>query len=147
MVDAVHDTVAARIRAAGLKATGPRVAILAALEADRRHPSADLIFESLRATHPTLSQSTVYSTLEIFLEAGLIRRMPSSGGKLRVDGTAQDHDHAVCRSCGEIFDIDTALTPRPAAPPELPHGLKLTNVFVEYEVLCAECAEDQTPNP
>ena len=145
MVDAVHDTFAARLRAAGLKATGPRVSILAALDADRRHPSADMIYESVRADHPTISQSTVYSTLETFLSAGLIRRMPSTSGKLRVDGTTQDHDHAVCKSCGGIFDIDPALTPRPAAPPELPFGLTLTNVFVEYEVLCAACASTLNP--
>lgn len=132
---------AAKLRAAGLKATGPRLTILEALEIDRRHPTAEMIFESLRETNPSLSLSTVYSTLETFLHKGLVRRITGAGGKLRVDGTMQDHDHAVCRGCGEVFDVDPELIERPRVPLALPDGLKVTNLFVEYEVECEACAQ------
>ena len=133
-------TRAERLREAGLKATAPRMAILEALEHDRRHPTVDMVFESLSETNPSLSRSTVYNTLETFLQKGLIRRITGPGGKIRVDGTIQDHDHAICRSCGAVFDVDPSLIPRPQAPAEMPHGLRVTNLFVEYEVLCDECA-------
>ena len=64
-----------RLRDAGLRATGARVAILAALESDRRHPTAEMLFESLRAHLPSLSMSTVYATLESLLQRGLARRI------------------------------------------------------------------------
>lgn len=99
-----------------------------------------MIHERLRSDHPSLSLSTVYQTLEVFIRKGLIRRVTNAGGKLRVDGTAQDHDHAVCRSCGEVFDIDRGLIHRPTAPPVLPNGLIVMNLYVEYEVTCARCA-------
>ncbi len=133
---------AQRLRDAGLRATGARVAILEALESDRRHPTAEMVFESLRTRFPSLSMSTVYATLESLLQCGLIRRIAGASGRLRVDGTPQDHDHAVCRTCGEVFDIDRKWFERPNAPRELPHGLQVTSLHIEYEVVCPTCAHD-----
>ena len=141
----MHGEAAARIRSAGAKATGPRVAILAALLAARSHPTAEQLHESLRAAHPSLSLSTVYKTLETFLAAGLCRRVPGDGARLRVDGTPDDHDHAVCRACGRIFDVARSFFPRPAAPPELPAGLRLTAIRLEYEVICPACQAEGSP--
>jgi Fe2+ or Zn2+ uptake regulation protein len=130
---------AERLREAGLKATGPRLAILAALERDRCHPGAEQIHAMLADSHPSLSLSTVYSTLEAFVRAGLIRRVNGSDGRLRVDGTREDHDHAVCRSCGTIFDVARSCYPLPQAPDCLPSGLDVVGVRVEYEVICDDC--------
>jgi len=60
---------AARLREAGLKATAPRIQILAALEIDKSHPTAEELHDRLRGEHPSLSLSTVYKTLEVFLRA------------------------------------------------------------------------------
>ena len=134
-----QDRHAERLRQAGLRATGTRVAILGALAEDRRHPTAEMVFESLRERLPSLSMSTVYATLESLLERGLVRRIAGNSGRLRVDGTAQDHDHAVCRRCGEVFDIDRNLIQRPTNPAVLPPGLRVMNLHIEYEVLCPAC--------
>ena len=133
---AVH---AERLRSVGLKATGPRLAILAALERDRRHPGAEQVHAMLAGSHPSLSLSTVYSTLEAFVRAGLIRKVNGSDGRLRVDGTCRDHDHAVCRDCGMIFDVERSCYPLPQAPDCLPSGLDVVGVRVEYEVVCETC--------
>ncbi len=128
-----------RLRQAGLKATGPRVMLLSALEQDRRHPTAEQLYESLQAHHPSLSLSTVYQTLDTFIRKGLCRRVSDTGDRLRVDGTPQDHDHAICRTCGTIFDIDREVFPRPLPPAHLPNGLSVTGLRVEYDVICAAC--------
>ncbi|ETW98075.1 MAG: hypothetical protein ETSY1_20250 [Candidatus Entotheonella factor] len=128
-----------RLRQAGLKATGPRVILLTALEQNRSHPTAELLYESLQADHPSLSLSTVYQTLDAFIRTGLCRRVSEAGNRLRVDGTPQDHDHAICRTCGEIFDIDRQLLPRPAPPVTLPQDLTVTALRVEYDVICETC--------
>lgn len=138
----VHPTsnrAADRLREAGLKATGPRLAILAALERDRRHPSAEQVHALLAHDHPSLSLSTIYSTLETFARAGLIRKVNGLDGKLRVDGTRGDHDHAVCRVCGSIYDVDRNCLTLPPGPDGLPSGLELVRVRLEYEVVCAAC--------
>ena len=132
---------AERLRDAGLKATGPRLAILAALERDRRHPSAEQIHDALAPGHPSISLSTVYSTLEAFVRAGLIRKVAAQDGRLRVDGTRGDHDLALCRRCGAIFDVDRSCYPLPQAPRCLPRGLDVVSVRVEYEVICSACGD------
>lgn len=128
-----------RLHQAGLKATGPRLMVLAALEQDRSHPTAEQLFDMLRPEYPSLSLSTVYQTLDAFLRTGLCRRVSASGDRLRVDGTPQDHDHAICRICGTIFDIDRQLLPLPTPPTHLPEGLQVTGLRVEYDVICRAC--------
>ncbi len=132
-----------RLRQAGLKATGPRVMLLSALEQDRSHPTAEQLYESLQIHHPSLSLSTVYQTLDTFIRKGLCRRVSDAGDRLRVDGTPQDHDHAVCRTCGSIFDIDRDIFPRPLPPSHLPNGLSVTGLRVEYDVICATCQSQE----
>jgi len=130
-----------RLREAGLKATGPRLAILAALETDRRHPSAEQIHAGLAASHPSLSLSTVYSTLDAFARAGLIRRVNGVDGRLRVDGTRGNHDHAVCRACGSIHDVERSPAALPPPQESLPEGMRVLQVRLEYDVLCAACGD------
>jgi Fe2+ or Zn2+ uptake regulation protein len=128
-----------RLRTAGLKVTGPRLAILGALEKNRDHPSVEGLHRGLLATHPSLSLSTVYVTLEAFVEAGLARKAPEVDGRLRVDGATHPHDHAVCGGCGAIFDVDRKHCPLPAPPDRLPEGLQVLGVRVAYDVLCGAC--------
>ena len=129
-----------RLRGAGLRATSSRVAILDHLQVDRRHPTAEMVYGSLRSDHPSLSLSTVYSTLESFIDRGLLRRVHTPDGLLRVDGTIADHDHAICRHCGQVFDVPRTGI-RAEIDPDLPSGLRLVDVKVEYEVLCSDCQE------
>lgn len=135
-----HHSMIERLRGAGLRATSSRVAILDQLQGDRRHPTAEMVYASLHDEHPSLSLSTVYSTLESFIDKGLLRRVHTPDGLLRVDGTLADHDHAICRDCGKVHDIMRPGT-RPDFEPELPPGVRLVAVNVEYEVLCSACAE------
>jgi Fur family transcriptional regulator, peroxide stress response regulator len=131
----------ARLHRAGLKATGPRMVILAALEQDHTHPTAEHLYDTLRRDHPSLSLSTVYQTLDVFIRTGLCRRVSGPGDRLRVDGTPPDHDHAVCRLCGAIVDVARDQVPLPIPPTHVAHGLMVTGIRVEYEVLCHACRE------
>jgi Fe2+ or Zn2+ uptake regulation protein len=128
-----------RLHQAGLQATWPRLLILAALERHQHHPTAEQLHQTLRKEYPSLSLSTVYQTLEAFLHTGLCRRVTDTADRLRVDGTPRDHDHAVCRVCGAIFDIDCAHFPLPPPPASLPHDLVVTGWRLEYEVICVAC--------
>ena len=130
---------AERLRTVGLKVTGPRLAILGALATDRTHPSAEELHQSLLSTHPSLSLSTVYVTLEAFVVAGLARKLPEIDGRMRVDGTTEAHDHAVCRGCGTIFDVAREHCPRLSAPDHLPEGLQVLGVRIAYDVMCTTC--------
>ncbi|MCE5247724.1 hypothetical protein LLG88_12500, partial [bacterium] len=77
-------------------------------------------------------------TLEAFLAAGLCRRV-NAEGSLRVDGVPRPHDHAVCRGCGRVYDVDRDACPVPRPPARLPGGLVVAEVRVEYDVVCPRC--------
>jgi Fur family peroxide stress response transcriptional regulator len=135
---------AQKLRDHGLRATGPRLAILETLGDDRSHPTPEQIHTSVRDRYPTLSLSTVYQTLEAFLGAGLCRRVTTRDGRLRVDGTTHDHDHAVCRSCGSIFDLERSVALDLPTPSGLPRGMRVKGVRVEYDVVCSDCEPGMT---
>ena len=132
-----------RLQEAGLKVTGPRLAILTALDKDVSHPSADQIYADLRPRHPSLSLSTVYKTLEAFTRAGLCRRLNGIGQMHRFDGTNHAHHHAVCRECGHIDDLPADTFPGTAELSRLPEGMTVHGVHVEFEVTCAACTADR----
>ena len=131
--------VAARLRDAGLRLTAPRVAVLEELERNRSHPNPLEVHRLLRARHPSLSLSTVYLTIEAFANAGLLRRLPARDGRLRVDGVVDEHDHAVCRQCSDVFDLPARAPVPRAAPRGLPRGTRVLGARIEYDVLCARC--------
>ena len=131
---------AATLRASGLRATGPRLLILEALLRDASHPTPEALHGQLRARHPSLSLSTVYQTLEAFAKVGLCRRVNAGDNRLHVDGTARDHDHALCRACGRIFDVPRTSREVLAGEASLPGDLTLVDVRVEYDVVCADCS-------
>jgi Fe2+ or Zn2+ uptake regulation protein len=114
--------------------------ILEALEHDHNHPTAEQLYETLRQRYPSLSLSTVYQTLEAFISVGLCHRVRGGDGRLRVEG-AQDHDHAVCRVCRQLFDVERQALATLSPPAELPQGLLVTGWRIEYEVICATCQQ------
>lgn len=132
-------SLASTLRSSGLRATGPRLLILETLLGDTSHPTPEALHGQLRAQHPSLSLSTVYQTLEAFVKAGLCRRVNAGDNRLRVDGTARDHDHAVCRACGRIFDVPRRSRDDLAGDLALPDRFTLVDVRVEYDVVCAGC--------
>jgi Fe2+ or Zn2+ uptake regulation protein len=115
--------------------------ILAALEQDHTHPTVEHLYDTLRRDHPSLSLSTVYQTLDVFIRTGLCRRVSGPGDHLRVDGTPQDHDHAVCYLCGAIVDVDRDQLQLPTPSGHLSNGLMATGLRFEYEVICPACQE------
>lgn len=130
------DAATQTLRAAGLKATPQRLAILRALDGDETHPTAQELYERLHAQFPTLSVATVYNTLSALTR--MRRCAPLDlGGPLRFDPNMSAHDHAVCERCGRIRDV---LQPE-AAPcsPEL-SGFRVNRVERIYRGVCAQCA-------
>lgn len=135
------------LRAADLRVTGPRLAILRELRATAAHPTAEDLHAVLRPDHPSLSLSTVYKTLEVLLAAGLCYRVQGEPGTLRVDGTTRPHHHATCLGCSALFDVPVQLFSTPSAPDRLPGGLSVKGVRVEFDVLCPRCAKGPQGTP
>jgi Fur family peroxide stress response transcriptional regulator len=93
------------VRAARLKVTPQRVAIIRELALDDSHPTAQELFDRLRPSLPMMSFATVYNTLDALAAAGLCRAMSLAPGSGRFDPNMEPHHHVVCDKCGAVRDV------------------------------------------
>ena len=89
----------------GIRPSFQRIAIMRYLLKNATHPTADEVFESLRKQIPTLSKTTVYNTLKLFVENGAALYIGIDEKNARFDGTVTPHAHFRCKECGCIIDI------------------------------------------
>jgi Fur family peroxide stress response transcriptional regulator len=109
------DDVAVRVRAAGLKLTPQRLAIVRELVRDPTHPTAQELYERLLPSMPSMSFATVYNTLDALASRGLCSARALSPGPSRFDPNLAPHDHAVCDDCGLVRDVVASSSPSRAA--------------------------------
>lgn len=83
-----------------------RTAILEALCATKEHPTAEMIYDTLKGDIPDLSLGTVYRNLSMFCEEGKAQSIGKVGGRERFDGRTESHPHFVCRVCSRVLDVD-----------------------------------------
>lgn len=96
----------AQLRAAGLRVTTPRVAVLNVL-ASAPHSDADTIATLVRDGANSISKQAVYDVLRALAEVGLLRRIAPAGSAARYELRGRDnHHHVFCRHCGAIGDVD-----------------------------------------
>jgi Fur family peroxide stress response transcriptional regulator len=94
------------LRNKGYKATPQRIAICKIALESREHPSVQKIYREVKQTHPTVSLATVYTTLHILKETGLIQELNYPNGQTRFDPHLVAHINLVCLQCGNIQDVD-----------------------------------------
>ncbi len=130
------------LRAAGLKATPQRVAIVASLAGDESHPTAQEIFDRLRPGFPGMAFATVYNTLSTLKRVGFLASL-SYGGATRFDPNVEPHYHAVCDRCGEVRDVTRAAEhPGGDDLPEV-EGFEVHRVERIYRGLCLTCRSER----
>ena len=83
-----------------------RSAILEALRATKEHPSAEMLYASLKPSIPDLSLGTVYRNLSMFCSDGSAVTVATVGGKERFDARTAAHSHFVCRGCSRVIDVE-----------------------------------------
>ena len=94
------------LRKKGYKATPQRVAICRLALRSRDHPTAQRIYSEVKELQPTVSLATVYKTLQILTELGLIQELDFPKGQARFDSYVEPHVNLVCLRCGNIRDFD-----------------------------------------
>lgn len=82
-----------------------RVMILKYLIENQCHPTVDQIYNALRHEISTLSKATVYNTLDVFMEAKLVRLLSIEDNQTRYDIVMENHGHFKCLSCGGIYNF------------------------------------------
>ena len=124
------------LRAAALRVTRPRVAVLDAVHA-HPHADTDSVIRAARLDLPDVSHQAVYDVLRALTDAGLVRRIQPAGSVARYEARVGDnHHHVVCRSCGAIADVDCAVGEAPCLTAPDDHGFSVDEAEVVYWGLC-----------
>lgn len=97
--------VTALLREKGFKVTPQRLAIYNVLSNTTEHPSAEMIFSKLQEFYPTMSLATVYKTIEILKEIGLVQILNVGEESFRYDANTDTHPHVRCLVCNRVDDI------------------------------------------
>jgi Fur family transcriptional regulator, stress-responsive regulator len=133
------DHAADYLRAAGLRVTQPRLAVLAEVAT---HPHADVgtIATGARARLGSLSTQAVYDVVHALTDVGLLRCIEPAGSPARFElATGDNHHHLVCRACHEIVDVACATGEAPCLRASDDAGYLVEEAEVTYWGLCIAC--------
>lgn len=93
------------LREYGIQATPQRVAVAEFVLQTDTHPTADEVWATVRRRCPTLSRATVYNTLNLFAEKGLLKLQPLKDGVIVFDPHVEPHHHLIDDETGKVFDV------------------------------------------
>ncbi len=128
------ETAQERLQRHEIKPSVQRMAVLDYLMNNPVHPTADMIFNALYPSIPTLSKATVYNTLNLLTEKGVIKMITIDEKNARYDANENPHMHFKCSTCGEIHDI--------AFLPPAIEGLQnyqITDMHIYCRGICPNC--------
>lgn len=128
------------LKSKGYRLTPQRQLVLEMVKSSSDHISAEEILASLRPRFPAISDSTVYRTLELLREMGLVTETVLRDGRKRYHAIEKgQHHHLVCEGCGRVFDLNEALLQplRDALRERYSFRANLTHFAIFG--LCAEC--------
>ncbi|WDV45748.1 Fur family transcriptional regulator [Clostridiaceae bacterium M8S5] len=99
------DNVSNYLKTNDIKPSYQRVKIFEYLIKHRNHPTVDMIYKELALEIPTLSKTTVYNTLKLFVEKNIVIVINIEDNETRYDADTSFHGHFKCRHCNEIYDF------------------------------------------
>ena len=130
------------LRARGYRLTAARRAILAALAAAGEHPTADALAAAVHQAAPGGGRMTVYRTLDLLCELGLLRPVYQGTGAahyvLLLDG---HHHHLVCSRCQRVIEFDDCALGELAETVARRYGFVVEGHLLEFYGRCAECRD------
>jgi Fur family transcriptional regulator, stress-responsive regulator len=133
------------LRAAGLRVTRPRLAVLDAVHA-QPHLDTKALISAARARLGAVSHQAVYDVLRVLEDTGLVRRIQPEGSDARYEARVGDnHHHLVCRDCGDIADVDCATGAAPCLTPSADAGFVIDEAEVLFWGRCPSCAAGRPP--
>lgn len=120
----------------GIKPSIQRIQILKCLMDNRNHPTAKEIYERISKKIPTLSKTTVYNSVKLFEDKGILKPIRIKEGEARYDIGSGFHPHFRCKRCGRLFDLDKKLVMKNKKEID---GHLIEEKFVCYAGICRNC--------
>jgi len=141
-----------RFKGEGYRITVPRQAILDVLSKTQEHLSAEDIYIAVHKFYPNVGLTTVYRTLELLAQMGIILKFEFGDGRARYELAegpkgARHHHHLVCTNCGRVIDYTDFIDDEIELLSQIEKGLsekfnfKITNHLIQFYGLCDECSK------
>ncbi len=128
---------------AGIKLTHQRLEIFRELAGTQEHPDAETIFRAVQQRMPTVSLDTVYRTLWMLHDLGLVTTVGPQRGAVRFDANLDRHHHYVCVRCGLVRDFESEDLNGLRVPDAVKQLGSIVDAHVEVRGLCARCKRQQ----
>ena len=128
------------LRQAGIKLTHQRREIFREIVRSVDHPDVETIYRGVRRKLTTISLDTVYRTLWLFLDLGLIATLGLAHHRTRFDANLTSHHHFVCTKCGLIRDFSSRQFDQLNIPPSAKTFGPVESTHVEVLGVCRQCA-------
>jgi Fe2+ or Zn2+ uptake regulation protein len=129
------------LHARSLRATPQRRVILRELRRRGRHSTVEEIRGGLGRELPGTSTPTIYATLELLAELGLVRRLDAGVGATLYDPRTHPHQHLVCQICEDVVDLDSEIDSADLLRAASRLGFHGHTVAISIHGVCAACAE------
>ena len=126
-------------REAGIPCTIQRRAVLEAVLDRDDPPSAQQVYQAVRASTPGVSRATVHRTLEVLVETGVITRTSHPGNVARYDARTEIHHHLVCVRCNSVTDIFDDRLDSLEIPDTSDYGFEVADYLVQLRGICRDC--------
>lgn len=136
------DHLKAVAKKAGVKLTHQRLEIFRELAATDEHPDADTVFRAVQQRMPTVSVDTVYRTLWMLHDLGLVATLGPERGAVRFDANPDPHHHYVCTRCGLVRDFESADLNALRVPAAVKELGSIANAHVEVRGVCTSCQSE-----
>lgn len=127
----------------GLKTTPQRTAIYKALAETTNHPTAEDLYRQVSKTFPMISQNTVYYTLTVLRDAGLVQEVNFWHDRARFDANISPHHHLICLTCRSISDLSDNGLNQISSPAGIPADFEVIGHQVEFRGYCGACSQNK----
>lgn len=128
------------LKGSGVKITHQRLEIFREAAGSGEHPDAEAIFRNVRKKLPTVSLDTVYRTLWLMVDLGLLTTLGASSDRTRFDANMRSHHHFVCSVCGMTRDFNDESFDRLAVPEKVLELGTAETLEVRIKGVCLQCA-------
>ncbi len=135
------------VRSAGVKMTPQRLEIYRETARTDDHPALETIYRNVRAKMPGVSLDTVYRTLDLFRELGLVSTLRPLPDRARFDANTTPHHHYICTRCGLTRDFTDPKLDSLKVPSAARALGCIESAHVEVRGLCTACANDKNTKP
>ena len=123
-----------------IRPTYQRLKIFEYLHQSKEHPTVEMIYNNMVKKIPTISKATIYNTINLLVEKGLIVPLAIPDSDTRFESNVDWHHHFLCQRCGKIIDLDIKCE---YFEKKQVQGHKIKELHSYFKGICKECLEKQ----